>query len=108
MKADEDAFKQLQEADRVKDTRTRKVQEGVDRAREQNARRKMDKAESREWDTDKPTGERKQGDGSKTRGGRGGRGGPRGRGRGRGGRGGGVAPDNEAAPATTWTTTENT
>lgn len=82
----------------------RKVQEGVDRTREQNARRKLDKIQNREWDSGKSPGDWKQArhptpaDGSAAapssspsehRGGRGrgsGRGGPsRGRGRGRGG-----------------------
>lgn len=36
-------FKKTQEADRVKVAKNKKVQENVDRAREQNARRKLDK-----------------------------------------------------------------
>lgn len=82
----------------------RKVQEGVDRTREQNAQRKLNKIQNREWDSGKSPGDWKQArnpapvDGSAAapsssssehRGGRGrgsGRGGPsRGRGRGRGG-----------------------
>jgi len=104
VQADEDAFKKTQEADRIRQAQQRKVQEAVDRTREQNARRKMDKIQNREWDSEKPTGDWKQAkkpapaDGSEGtptippsehRGGRGrarGRGGPsRGRGRGRGG-----------------------
>ncbi|KIK40926.1 hypothetical protein CY34DRAFT_806648 [Suillus luteus UH-Slu-Lm8-n1] len=104
VQADEDAFKKTQEADRVRQAHQRKVQEGVDRTREQNARRKLDKIQNREWDSGKSPGDWKQArhptsaDGSAAapssspsehRGGRGrgsGRGGPsRGRGRGRGG-----------------------
>ncbi|KAG1778667.1 hypothetical protein EV702DRAFT_967787 [Suillus placidus] len=104
VQADEDAFKKTQEADRVRQAYQRKVQEGVDRTREQNARRKLDKIQNREWDSGKSPGDWKQArnpapaDGSAAvpsssppehRGGRGrgtGRGGPsRGRGRGRGG-----------------------
>ncbi|KAH7889880.1 hypothetical protein F5I97DRAFT_1848314 [Phlebopus sp. FC_14] len=102
VKADEDAFKKTQEAERVKQAHARKVQEGVDRTREQNARRKMEKIQSREWDSGKPTGDWKQpskpgprdeGEGAsptsstQQRGGRhrgGGRGGSLRRGRGRG------------------------
>jgi hypothetical protein len=73
VKADEDAFRQTQEADRVRQAQTRRVQEGVDRTREQNARRKMEKMGSREWDSGKPTDAKPA----------------RGRGRGRGGRGAG-------------------
>ncbi|KAG1749159.1 uncharacterized protein EDB91DRAFT_1047352 [Suillus paluster] len=104
VQADEDAFKKTQEADRLRQVKQRKVQNGVDRTREQNARRKMDKMQNREWDSGKSTSDWKQAknpvpvDGSEAtpsfspsenRGGRGrgsGRGGPsRGRGRGRGG-----------------------
>ncbi|ESK96813.1 sdad1 protein [Moniliophthora roreri MCA 2997] len=102
VQADEDAFRQTQEADRMKQARNRKVQDNVDQAREQNAKRKMDKIQSREWDSGKtgpewkgkkPTpapaegaaeseGMQLRDSGQWTRGGRGG-------GRGRGGRGGG-------------------
>jgi len=51
--ADEDAFKQTQAAERQRQAHMRKVQETVDRTREQNARRKLDKFQSREWDSDK-------------------------------------------------------
>ena len=86
IQADVDAFKKTQEAERIKQAETRKVQEGVDRAREQNARRKMDKVESREWDLGKDASEPKRGESDgRGRGGRGGRG-ARGRGRGRAGR----------------------
>ncbi|KAI0306713.1 hypothetical protein B0F90DRAFT_1665919 [Multifurca ochricompacta] len=51
--ADEDAFKQTQAAERHRQAQMRKVQETVNRTREQNARRKMDKIQSREWDSDK-------------------------------------------------------
>src|SRR5882762_3231656 len=37
--------------------RIRKVQEGVDNARQQSARRKMEKIEGREWDTGKKDGQ---------------------------------------------------
>ncbi|KAJ8585220.1 hypothetical protein M405DRAFT_745593 [Rhizopogon salebrosus TDB-379] len=103
VQADVDAFRKTQEADRLRQAQQRKVQEAVDRTREQNARRKMDKIQNREWDSGKPTVDWKQArrpppaDGSEVtpnpppsehRGGRGrgsGRGGPsRGRGRGRG------------------------
>ncbi|KAG8217345.1 hypothetical protein J3R82DRAFT_5440 [Butyriboletus roseoflavus] len=107
VKADEDAFRKMQETERVKQAQTRKVQEGVDRTREQNARRKMEKMQSREWDSGKPTeGASEQRGGRRARGGA--RGGPRGRGRGRGGRGGGPvsdAADSEPAPTATTTTT---
>ncbi|KAG0706424.1 hypothetical protein DFH29DRAFT_798352 [Suillus ampliporus] len=104
VQADEDAFKKTQEADRLRQVKQRKVQQGVDHTREQNARRKMDKIQNREWDTGKSAGDWKQARNpapangseatpsfslSENRGGRGrgsGRGGPsRGRGRGRGG-----------------------
>ncbi|KAF8892680.1 hypothetical protein BD779DRAFT_1510325 [Infundibulicybe gibba] len=55
VKADEDAFKKTQESERIKLAHTRKVQENVDRTREQNAKRKMDKIQSREWDSGKPS-----------------------------------------------------
>ncbi|KAJ7070347.1 hypothetical protein B0H15DRAFT_793591 [Mycena belliarum] len=55
VQADEEAFKKTQESERVKLAQSRKVQEGVDRTREQNAKRKMDKIQSREWDSGKPT-----------------------------------------------------
>ncbi|KAF9456495.1 hypothetical protein BDZ94DRAFT_1275451 [Collybia nuda] len=54
VKADEDAFKKTQESERVKLAQNRKVQESVNRTREQNAKRKMDKIQSREWDSGKP------------------------------------------------------
>lgn len=78
--ADEDAFKKTQEFERIKQEKIRKEQEHVNRTREQNARRKMDKISSREWsvttmisssnctdrghnfrDEGKPSGEWKQG-----------------------------------------------
>ena len=43
VQADEDEYKKKQEADRAKLAKQKKVQESVDKAREQNARRKMDK-----------------------------------------------------------------
>ncbi|THU98694.1 hypothetical protein K435DRAFT_777354 [Dendrothele bispora CBS 962.96] len=54
VQADEDAFRKTQEVDRAKQTRSHKVQESVDNAHEQNAKRKMDKIQSREWDSGKP------------------------------------------------------
>ena len=78
--ADEDAFKKTQEFERIKQEKIRREQEHVNRTREQNARRKMDKISSREWsviamilsvdctdrghnfrDEGKPSGEWKQG-----------------------------------------------
>jgi len=60
VQADEAAFKKTQESERAKLAHIRKVQENVDRTREQNAKRKMDKIQSREWDSGKPTGDWKQ------------------------------------------------
>ncbi|KZT03455.1 uncharacterized protein LAESUDRAFT_704804 [Laetiporus sulphureus 93-53] len=50
---DEEAFRKTQEAERIKATKTKKVQENIDRTREQNARRKLEKIQSREWDSGK-------------------------------------------------------
>ncbi|KAG2149253.1 hypothetical protein DEU56DRAFT_869449 [Suillus clintonianus] len=126
VQADEDAFKKTQEADRVRQAYQRKVQEGVDRTREQNARRKLDKIQNREWDSGKSPADWKQArnpataDGSAAapsvspsehRGGRGrgsGRGGSsRGRGRGRGGpsAAGFSSPANDTQVADTTSTT---
>lgn len=58
--ADEDAFKKTEESERIKQEKIRKEQESVNRTREQNARRKMDKIQSREWDSGKSTGDWKQ------------------------------------------------
>ncbi|KAI0055476.1 hypothetical protein BV25DRAFT_1895100 [Artomyces pyxidatus] len=105
VQADEDAFKKTQAEERVKQAKTRKVQETIDRTREQNARRKMEKIQSREWDSEKkgdaqwskaqptkPNATASVGDpGSGGRGNARGRGGGSGRGQGRGrgrGRGG--------------------
>ncbi|KXN90448.1 hypothetical protein AN958_04120 [Leucoagaricus sp. SymC.cos] len=52
--ADEAAFRQTQEKERQKQERTKKIQDNVDKAREQNIKRKMDKAQNREWDSGKP------------------------------------------------------
>lgn len=60
VQADEDAFKKTQDADRVKRAKDTKIQEGIDRAREMNARRKMDKIQGREWDSGKKGAERAQ------------------------------------------------
>ena len=43
VQADEDEYKKKQEAERAKQAKAKKVQESVDKAREQNARRKMEK-----------------------------------------------------------------
>ncbi|KAJ7632315.1 hypothetical protein FB45DRAFT_912135 [Roridomyces roridus] len=51
VQADEEAFKMTQESERVKLAQSRKIQEGVDRTREQNAKRKLDKQSTREWDS---------------------------------------------------------
>ncbi|EKM55801.1 uncharacterized protein PHACADRAFT_144604 [Phanerochaete carnosa HHB-10118-sp] len=51
---DELEFRKTQEAERAKAAKNKKVQENIDRAREQNARRKLDKIQSREWDSGKP------------------------------------------------------
>ncbi|KAI9056654.1 hypothetical protein FKP32DRAFT_1598925 [Trametes sanguinea] len=101
VQADEEEYKKTQAAERAKLAKMKKVQENVDKAREQNARRKMDKIQAREWDSGKPArdwkqpkkaGEENTEDGDKKpaqsigiRGAvRGGRGGGRGRGRGGG------------------------
>ena len=47
VQADEDEYKKMQEAERVKQAKAKKVQENVDKAREQNARRKLDKVRPR-------------------------------------------------------------
>jgi len=113
--ADEDAFKKTQESERIKQEKIRKEQEHVNRTREQNARRKMDKISSREWDEGKPSGDWKQGrkDGpgtsppSESGRERGGRGGTSSRGRGRG-RGGNEAGNSEGAPSPSAPTSEIT
>lgn len=43
VKRDEEEFKKTQEAERLKQAKNKKVQENINKAREQNARRKMDK-----------------------------------------------------------------
>jgi hypothetical protein len=119
VQADEDAFRQTQETEKVKQAQNRKVQDNVDKAREQNAKRKMDKIQSREWDSGKtgpewkgrkaekaaaPTSEvtaeneevQPRDSGQWTRGGRGGRAGRGGRG---GGRGGSKKPTMEGSPS---------
>ncbi|GLB35214.1 hypothetical protein LshimejAT787_0207790 [Lyophyllum shimeji] len=57
VQADEEAFRKTQESERAKLAQNRKVQANIDRTREQNAQRKMDKIQSREWDSGKPTGD---------------------------------------------------
>ncbi|KAF8197426.1 hypothetical protein BJ912DRAFT_846225, partial [Pholiota molesta] len=113
VQADEDAFRKTQEVDRARQAQNRKVQSEVDRARDQNAKRKMDKAPNREWDSGKPAagGTRQQAHRSEPqaqradvqptegRGDRGGGGGGDRGGRGRGGRGGrGRGGNRESAP----------
>ncbi|PFH45271.1 hypothetical protein AMATHDRAFT_44182 [Amanita thiersii Skay4041] len=53
VQADEEAFRKTQEEERIRRVNTRKVQESVDHAREQNAKRKLDKMLTREWDSGK-------------------------------------------------------
>ncbi|CCM00152.1 uncharacterized protein FIBRA_02179 [Fibroporia radiculosa] len=53
VQADEEAFKKTQQVERMKAARNKKVQENIDRTREQNARNKMEKMQSREWDSGK-------------------------------------------------------
>lgn len=59
VQADEDAFRKTQEIEREKQAHNRRVQSDVDRARDQNAKRKMDKVQSREWDSGKPSVDRR-------------------------------------------------
>lgn len=49
----------MQEAERVKQVENRKIQAEIDRARDQNAKRKMAKVQNREWDSGKESGERR-------------------------------------------------
>ncbi|KAH9925326.1 uncharacterized protein B0H18DRAFT_1009690 [Fomitopsis serialis] len=49
VQADEDAFKKTQEAERIKAAKTKKVQETIDRTREQNARRKLEKVNCHQY-----------------------------------------------------------
>ncbi|KAF8906026.1 hypothetical protein CPB84DRAFT_1770863 [Gymnopilus junonius] len=58
VQADEEAFRKTQEAERAKQAQYRKIQSDIDRTRDQNAKRKMDKVQSREWDSGKPSVER--------------------------------------------------
>jgi len=53
--ADETAFKQTQEYERRKTARAKEIQDSINKVREQNVRRKMDKAQNREWDSGKPS-----------------------------------------------------
>jgi len=66
VQADEAAFRKTQDTERLKQAKTRKVQEHVDRTREQNARRKLDKIQSREWDSGKKTSNWNRGQSSKS------------------------------------------
>lgn len=50
----------MQETERLKQAKNKKVQQNVDKAREQNAQRKMDKVQMREWDSGKPANEGKK------------------------------------------------
>ncbi|KDR81411.1 hypothetical protein GALMADRAFT_239290 [Galerina marginata CBS 339.88] len=58
VQADEDAFRKTQEVERAKQAQNRKIQSDIDRARDQNAKRKLDKVQSREWDSGKPSADR--------------------------------------------------
>ncbi|TFY73201.1 hypothetical protein EWM64_g10811, partial [Hericium alpestre] len=53
VQADEEAFKKTQAKDRERQANLRKLQENINQTREQNARRKMEKMQSREWDSGK-------------------------------------------------------
>lgn len=72
VEADEQAFKASQEVLRQKQVAERRIQDGINRSREQNAQRKMEKIQGREWDSEK----NQRGGGPQS---------PVGRGRGRGG-----------------------
>ncbi len=65
VQADEDAFKATQSADLKKQAQNKKIQEGINRNREQNAQRKMERMNNREWDSNKKRPERGQGQGQK-------------------------------------------
>ncbi|KAF6742346.1 hypothetical protein DFP72DRAFT_798495 [Ephemerocybe angulata] len=54
VEADEEAFRKTQDAEKAKQIHNRKIQEDINKARELAAKRKMDKAQSREWDSGKP------------------------------------------------------
>jgi len=58
VQADEDAFKQAAAAESVKHAQLQSVQKDINLKREQNAKRKMDKIQSREWDS--PKAERRE------------------------------------------------
>lgn len=102
VEADEEAFRKTQQEERVKIAHARKVQETVNHAREQNAVRKMERIETREWDSGKPASatESKTVTTPSPLGSRGGSRGRPGRGtrRGRGGRGMAQSRDNTAQP----------
>ncbi|KLO12023.1 hypothetical protein SCHPADRAFT_443436 [Schizopora paradoxa] len=53
IQADEDAFKATQSAEIKKQAQNKKIQEGINRNREQNAQRKMERMNNREWDSNK-------------------------------------------------------
>ncbi|KAK7689188.1 hypothetical protein QCA50_007879 [Cerrena zonata] len=53
VKKDEDEFKKMQDKEREKQAKAKKVQEHINRTREQNAKRKLDKISNREWDSEK-------------------------------------------------------
>lgn len=109
VQADEDAFKKSEEEEKATQARIRKVQEGVNDARQKSARRKMEKIEAREWDTGKKDGqpenveghEEERGKEGKSRGRGRGRGRSRGRGRGRGQSQGDTAADSDPWAPTT-------
>jgi len=109
VEADAEAFRQTQEMERAKLAQNKRVQEDVNRVRDQNAKRKLDKAQSREWDLGKPppefkhqaklnsptesTPENEQTTASSSNGATWGRGGPLRGARGRGRRGRGTATE---------------
>ncbi|TFK67872.1 hypothetical protein BDN72DRAFT_770094 [Pluteus cervinus] len=53
VQADEEAFRKTETTDKLRLVESRKVQDSIDHAREQNAKRKMEKIQSREWDSEK-------------------------------------------------------
>jgi len=58
VQADEEAFNATQEQERAKQAANRKIQDSVNRSRDENARRKMEKITHREWDSGKNNRER--------------------------------------------------
>lgn len=58
VEADKAAFQKTQEEERAKQARNRQVQADINKKREEVARRKMEKAQNREWDSGKPAATR--------------------------------------------------